>query len=290
MTFEIHNVGTVYGGEAFLLVTEQKTALIDSGFSFGAKGLVKNIGKILGDRPLDYILLTHSHYDHVSGAQQCRKKWPDAKIVSAEHAAKVFQKPNAIKTMLNLNRSAALNTHHFPLIRDNITGISTDIIVKEGDIVDLGDMKLQVMETPGHTRDTIAFWCPEEKFLISNETIGVAVDVDHVTPACLISFKTALEAVERVRDLHPETIVLPHYGAISGADYCNRYLESAYNGHISYRDMILKKYDEGVDGEELLKFSKSVLWVGPIKEGQPEDAFDLNNKYIVPTIIREYRQ
>lgn len=290
MTFEIHNVGTVLGGEAFLLVTEKRTALIDSGFSFGAKGLVKNIGKILGDRSLDYILLTHSHYDHISGAQQCRRHWPEAKIVSAAHAAKVFQKPTAIKTMLKLNRAAAVNTHHFPLIRDNITGISTDIVVKEGDIIDLGDMKLHVMETPGHTWDTIAFWCPEEKLLVSNETIGVAVDIDHVTPACLVSFKKALEAVERARELGPETIVLPHFGAISGIEDCNRYLESAYNGHVSYRDMILEKFDEGTDEEGLLKFSKDVLWVGPIKAGQPEAAFDLNNKYIVPTIIKEYRQ
>ena len=290
MTFEIHNVGTVLGGEAFLLVTEQKTALIDSGFAFGAKGLVKNIARILGDRPLDYILLTHSHYDHISGAQECRRHWPDAKIVSAAHAAKVFQKPSAIKTMMKLNRSAAINTHHFPIFRDNITGISTDIIVKEGDVIDLGDMKLQVLETPGHTWDTIAFWCAEEKLLVSNETIGVAVDIDNVTPACLVSFKKAVEAIERAKELGPEIIVLPHFGALYGAADCARYLESSYNGHVSYRDMILDAYDKGTKEEELLQYSKDRLWVGPIKQGQPEAAFDLNNKYIVPTIIKEFRQ
>ncbi|WP_400196597.1 MBL fold metallo-hydrolase [Candidatus Methanarcanum hacksteinii] len=290
MTFEIHNVGTVLGGEAFLLVTEQSTALIDSGFAFGAKGLVKNIAKILDGRPLDYILLTHSHYDHVSGAQECRRHWPDAKIVSAEHAAKVFQKPSAIKTMMKLNRSAARNTHHFPIFKDNISGISTDMIVKDGDVIDLGDMKLEVLETPGHTWDTIAFWSAKEKLLVSNETIGVAVDIDNVTPACLVSFKKAVESIERVRALAPESIVMPHYGVVSGSDVCAKYLESAYAGHMSYKDMILEAYDGGMEGDDLLKYSKDRLWVGPIRIGQPEAAFDLNNKYIVPTIVKEFRQ
>ncbi len=289
MTYEIHKVGTVFGGEAFLLVNERGTALIDSGFAFAAKGLVKNIEAILGDRPLDYILLTHSHYDHVSGAQSCRMRWKDAKIVSAKHAAEVFAKPSVIKKMMNLNRSAARSSHHFPLFRNNIKGLSTDIIVSDGDVIEVGDMKFRVIETPGHTWDSIAFWCEEERLLISNETPGVAVSLDEVVPACLVSFKKALESVERLKELKPKAVLLPHYDVIEGEDVCARYLDAAYRGHIKYRDMILEAYDKGMNEKELLKYSKDTLWVGPIKEGQPEDAFDLNNKYMVPTVIREFR-
>ena len=59
---------------------------------------------------------------------------------------------------------------------------------------------------------------------------------------------------------------------------------------MSYKDMILEAYDGGMEGDDLLKYSKDRLWVGPIRIGQPEAAFDLNNKYIVPTIVKEFRQ
>ena len=67
MTLKVVNVGCVKGGEAFLLITEEKSAIYDAGFSFTAKAMVKRIKAELGNRSLDYILLSHSHYDHISG-------------------------------------------------------------------------------------------------------------------------------------------------------------------------------------------------------------------------------
>ena len=55
MTLKVVNVGCVPGGEAFLLITEEKAAVIDAGFAFTAKPMVKKIKAELGDRPLDYV-------------------------------------------------------------------------------------------------------------------------------------------------------------------------------------------------------------------------------------------
>ena len=58
--YTITNVGGTPGGEAFLLVTEEKAALIDSGFACSAGRMVANIKDILQDRPLDYaVSYTH---------------------------------------------------------------------------------------------------------------------------------------------------------------------------------------------------------------------------------------
>ena len=138
MVFSVHNVGCVSGGEAFLILTEGgRTALVDTGFSFTAKGTVRKIRALLGRRKLDYILLTHSHYDHVSGTVACKRVWPDAVVVSAEHAADVFEKPNAIKTMCRLNRAAAASFKKSQLFRNRLKGLHTDRRVKEGDVISL---------------------------------------------------------------------------------------------------------------------------------------------------------
>ena len=70
--YTVTNVGPVNGGEGFLFVSENTTFLLDDGFSFCGNALVDNIKKVLGDRGLDYILLTHSHYDHVGGMDDLR--------------------------------------------------------------------------------------------------------------------------------------------------------------------------------------------------------------------------
>ncbi len=62
--YEIIPVGSVPGGDGFLLVTPEKAALIDGSFAFTAPKMINTIKGILKDRPLDYVLLTHTHYDH----------------------------------------------------------------------------------------------------------------------------------------------------------------------------------------------------------------------------------
>ena len=48
MTLKVVNVGCVPGGEAFLLITEEKAAIFDAGFAFTAKPMVKKIKAELG--------------------------------------------------------------------------------------------------------------------------------------------------------------------------------------------------------------------------------------------------
>ena len=80
-------------GDASFLIDDGETAILyDTGFAFTGFGVAENIKKILGERSLDYIFLTHSHYDHALGSVYAKKYWPEAKVVAGEYAAKIFQK------------------------------------------------------------------------------------------------------------------------------------------------------------------------------------------------------
>ena len=56
------------GDSGFLLDDGQTAILYDSGFAFTGYAVADKIKTILGARPLDYIFLTHSHYDHALGS------------------------------------------------------------------------------------------------------------------------------------------------------------------------------------------------------------------------------
>ena len=75
---------------ACVLVEHQgRTALIDPGdFSLQAGVL-----KVHNIRQLDYVLITHEHFDHfnIELAKQASDKFPDVKFISTEEVAKILQ-------------------------------------------------------------------------------------------------------------------------------------------------------------------------------------------------------
>ena len=287
MTLKVVNVGCVPGGEAFLLITEERTAIFDTGFAFTAKGMVKKMKAELGDRPLDYILLSHSHYDHISGAAEMKRVWPDAKIVSAAHAAKIFEKESAMKTIVKMNRGAALYFRKNPFYIYNMRNIHTDIVVKEGDIIDLGSVKLETIEAPGHTWDSLAFWCESERLAMVCETMGVLAGGDKIMPAYLVSYKAAMRFVNRLESLNPVKILYPHYGIIDNEEDCKKVIGWAKRDNEEGKDFVINAYKEGKDVETIKQMVKDTYYTEIIRKGQPEKAFDLNNKYMVPMLIKE---
>lgn len=72
----ITDVGTVPGDSGFLIDDGKTAILYDTGFAFTGEKLAENVKGPWGDRPLDYIFLTHSHYDHALGAAYVARAYP----------------------------------------------------------------------------------------------------------------------------------------------------------------------------------------------------------------------
>ncbi|MGN0459744.1 MAG: MBL fold metallo-hydrolase [Ruminococcus sp.] len=113
-------------------------AIVDPGeYSKEAVGYIKYNG---GN--LEMILLTHGHFDHITGVSEYKKKFPNAKVYIGE---KDF--PSLENDDLNLsNKMASRKFPHF----------SADTL-KDGDVLTLGNTKIKYMETPGHTRGSGCF-------------------------------------------------------------------------------------------------------------------------------------
>ena len=283
--YEIFNVGAVRGSEAFLLINDEGTVLIDTGFAFCADEMIKNAEARLNGRKLDSIFLTHSHYDHASGVPYCREKWPEVKVYAAAYAKRVFERAGALKTIREMNDNAAV-VYGQPEYRRLDAGLSVDVPVFEGDTISVGNMDFKVFETPGHTMDCISFWCEAEKLLISSETIGYPLLPEKVSPTFLVGYAMTIDSVRKLRALGAEKQLVSHLGVVD-KPVIEEFLVKSEVWMEKTRDMILEAHARGLDNEEIMALLKKEFYEGEIISLQPEKAFDLNAFYMVNMIIRE---
>ena len=266
----ITNVGGAPGGEAFLLETEGKTALVDSGFAYSAPRMIANIKDVLRGRPLDYVLLTHSHYDHASGSAYVRDAWPDVTVAGSAYAKKILEKPSARAVMREMNDNAA-RLAGADGYEDRTDRLHIDLAVAEGDEIDLGPAKLRV------------------KLLLSCETLGVDAGGGVVMPCYMVGYALAMESVGKLTALGAEKILTPHRGLLEG-EACAAFIENA----VYWNAEFMRRAEEGMragKGEaELVREFKELFYTPYMAEVQPEKAFDLNLSYTIPMLVREVAQ
>ncbi len=171
------------------IVTDEKTercAVIDPGFAS------KQLLKALEGMQVDMILLTHAHIDHIMGVHAVQEM-TGAKLYVHENEAERLQNPDA-----NLyNQMGCYNEPFLPLAADQF--------VADGDTLELGQTKIKVISTPGHTHGSVCYLA--EKTLFSGDTLfcGSYGRVDFPTG----SFSSMVDSFYRLTQLEGDYLVLP---------------------------------------------------------------------------------
>ena len=273
-------------GDGAFLIDDGKTAIMyDTGFAFTGYAVADKIKNILGERDLDYIFLTHSHYDHALGSAYALKYWPDAKVVAGEYATKIFEKPSARTVMRDLDRKIdkKCGVENY---EDLIDELKVDIAVADGDVIKAGDMEFEVLNLPGHTKCSVGYYCPKRKLLLSCETIGVYNGEDDVVPSYLVGYEMAISSIKRVQKLDVESIVVPHYGLLEG-EKTKFYLKKSMESAVETADEIASMLKNGKSKDEIKEFFKNKFFHGYIKDIYPVDAMELNTGITIDLIERE---
>lgn len=273
------------GDSAFLIDDGKTTILYDTGFGFTGFEVAKNIKSVLGERPLDYIFLTHSHYDHALGSAYILRHYPTAKVVAGKYAVGIFQRDGAKRTMRELDAkfAAKCGVGDYEFLGDELR---VDIPVDDGDIIQAGDMSFEVINLPGHTRCCVGYFCKEKGLLLSNETLGVYDGEKTIVPSYLVSYADSIASVEKVEKLRIRYVLAPHYGILS-QEQTKYFLDNMKSASENTALDILSSLKNGKSTDEIISQFKDKYWHGYIKEIYPEDAVNLNTSIMIELIRKE---
>lgn len=282
----IHNVSPVRGGDSFLFDCGDVTFLYDTGFGFTSEILYANVKAVLGDRKLDYILLSHSHYDHCLGSAYMRIMYPEVKVVAFSYAAKIMEKESARTVMRRLNKVAAEDYYGMPEFNDYVDHLKADIKVEDDDVIMLGSHKVRIISLPGHTKDCVAYYLEDEKIVLGTETLGMYVSEGLVMPSFLVGYKMSLDSIAKIQNYEIESYFIPHWGLISGDDV-KQFFEDSMKGHKLGRDVIVNAFESGKTHEEIFAEVEKLFYTPAVTEVYPYSAFVENTNIQIPMILRE---
>lgn len=149
------------------VIDSERLCLIDSGVT-GTDQLVfdvlKRRGRKLSD--IDYLLLTHSHPDHIGAAKE----------IKAISNCSIWSHPAAQVWVEDVEKQFSVRP--VPGFYTLVSGsVKVDQLLEDGDTIDLGGLQLQVIHTPGHSICSNSFFCNRSGVLFTGDAIPQGNDL-----------------------------------------------------------------------------------------------------------------
>jgi len=170
-----------------------ESLLIDPGFSLEETNGILDF--IRCGFKVKYILNTHGHVDHISG-NGIMKRLTSAEILIHKDDASLLTDPTK-----NLSNMLGLN----------VISPEADRLLRDGEVIEVGNLKFTVIHTPGHTKGSISLFCKDENLVFTGDILFAGSIGRTDLPEA--SFKEMMHSLRnKLLRLPDETVVYPGHG------------------------------------------------------------------------------
>ena len=228
----------------YLVEGETDSMIINGGMGYIVPDLLQQMKEFdIDETRITKLLILHSHFDHVGIIPFLKRRNTNLVLYGSARAGRILQKPKAIETINKFSFDMAKRAGRqdvyaaYDLEWRDLLSVTA---VSEGDIIDLGGLKGFIIETPGHSSCSIAFYVPQHKALFGSDGAGIPYK-DTIVTSANSNFTKYQESLEKLKDLDVEYVCADHYGYISGIesrDFIRQSIEAAKD----YRSLLEDVY------------------------------------------------
>ncbi|GGD99174.1 MBL fold metallo-hydrolase [Paenibacillus nasutitermitis] len=145
-----------YDCNVYLLDAGGIYVLIDSGAGIRPEAILQEIRKDgLDPQKIETIVLTHAHADH-SGGAAALSRMTGASVVGSSATAALLRDVDEVGIGLKAARQVGIYPADY-----RVEAIEAIREVRIGEILILGDLTLEIVQTPGHSADSISCYIEE---------------------------------------------------------------------------------------------------------------------------------
>ena len=210
--WQVGGDGLTGAGDAaiYLVRFGDRAALIDAGTGSGHGALAANIAQCLGETVhLEYLLLTHCHYDHTGGAEAVRAEF-GCKIAAHELDAVFLESGDS-----EVTAASWYGARMQPLPVDiTLTGSENRLSVGSGELC--------ALHWPGHSPGSLVVTTQ-----LAGQRVLFGQDVHGpIHPALLSDMSAYQGSLQKLLDLDADLLLEGHYGVFHGREAVRDFIRS----------------------------------------------------------------
>ncbi len=277
-----------------------------SAWAYILLNLIKNKYKI------NYLLLTHSHYDHLGGAYLLKENFKDyfqnLKIIGHSNITNVLKSATALKIISEFNYKDSSEINNILKINDLFNFLEFKTFNLDYELIEnqktinlnnLLNKNVEAIFVNGHTKDSISYYFIKENILIMGESMGVPNHrFTFVLPEFLTSYLNYKKNIKFQEELiinnKIKNFLLPHIMYFTSFNDIKDFIKLSYQS----LELYTKKFIEYINKtkinsdnfdikiEEVFKYILEDIYIR-YELTQPIYAFKANITAQIKTIIKE---
>lgn len=218
-----YQAGHRLGVNVYLIDGGREFALIDIGYLDTVEEIIELIRRMdFNLSTCKMVIATHADADHIQGLARA-KEMLRTKTAAHPNSVEAIETGDGVLTYATIKAQGI----DIPMPRCKI-----DVLLDEGDVLQVGDVKLNVWHTPGHTTGQISFKMGDLLFsgdnIYKDGCVGV-IDAHHGS-----HIPSFLKSLERIRE-DDSKFLLPSHGPVFRRD--NRIVQDAIDRLTRYQYM-----------------------------------------------------
>jgi glyoxylase-like metal-dependent hydrolase (beta-lactamase superfamily II) len=194
----------------YLIHADGRAAIVDAGCGHATQKLLENIRRCnVPHEAIDYLLITHCHFDHTGGAAELKKRL-NLKIVAHARDAGFLEKGDQQVTAASWYGAV-------------LEPLPVDIqLTKTEEMICLGNREIVAMHMPGHSPGSLVYQVVSE-----GQKVLFAQDVHGPIHPDLLSDPDAYQrSLKKMLELNTDILCEGHYGVFKGKETVRTFVAS----------------------------------------------------------------